>query len=517
MEDKFLNNRINVIPRPLVIQELPGIFTLSNDTIIIAAAGCENELRLFKNNLKEDFNFEFSDKTDSKSVIKLILNDNQVKDESYHLHVDVNKIEIIGWSTAGIFYGLQTLRQLINNEEKLTIPCVHIEDRPRFQWRSFMLDVARYFKNTSTIKQLLNEISQLKMNRFHWHLTDDQGWRIEIKKYPKLTEIGSIRSYSQTGGWNSVTFDNTIHEGYYTQEEIKEIIQYANERHIQIVPEIDMPGHASAAIASYPSLGCDPQQPINVPGEFCIHHSVFNVANSQTTEFLENVLDEVIDLFSTSDVIHIGGDEVKYGQWELSTEITKFINEHNLQSPADLQIWFTNKISNFINGKHRRMMGWNEIMGDIKLHHYTTESDILTKEKLAQNTIVQFWTGSLDLLNKIISHGYDVINSYCEYTYLDYSHYRISLEKAYNFDPIPERLPEEFYSKILGLGCQMWGEWIPTIDRMNQQIFPRLAAYAEVGWTSLKNKNYQNFQQKLTSYFYKRWDKQEISYYKLTQ
>ncbi|CAF4573878.1 unnamed protein product [Rotaria sp. Silwood2] len=278
-----------------------------------------------------------------------------------------------------------------------------------------------------------------------------------------------------------------------------------------------MPGHASAAIASYPSLGCDPQQPINVPGEFCIHHSVFNVANSQTTEFLENVLDEVIDLFSTSDVIHIGGDEVKYGQWELSTEITKFINEHNLQSPADLQIWFTNKISNFINGKHRRMMGWNEIMGDIKLHHYTIESDILTKEKLAQNTIVQFWTGSLDLLNKIISHGYDVINSYCEYTYLDYSHYQISLEKAYNFDPIPERLPEEYHSKILGLGCQMWGEWIPTIDRMNQQIFPRLAAYAEVGWTSLKNKNYQNFQQKLTSYFYKRWDKQEISYYKLIQ
>jgi hexosaminidase len=160
MEDTFLNNRINVIPRPLTIQELPGIFTLSNDTIIIATAGCENELRLFKNNLKEDFNFEFSDKTDSTSVIKLILNDNQVKDESYHLHVDVNKIEIIGWSTAGIFYGLQTLRQLINNEEKLTIPCVHIEDRPRFQWRSFMLDVARYFKNTSTIKQLLNEISQ---------------------------------------------------------------------------------------------------------------------------------------------------------------------------------------------------------------------------------------------------------------------------------------------------------------------------------------------------------------------
>ena len=252
-------------------------------------------------------------------------------------------------------------------------------------------------------------------------------------------------------------------------------------------------------------------------GEFCIHHSVFNVANSQTIEFLENVLDEVIDLFSTSDVIHIGGDEVKYDQWKSSTEIKKFINEHNLQSPADLQIWFTNKISNFINGKHRRMMGWNEIMGDMKLHHYTIESDILTKEKLAQNTIVHFWTGSLDLLNKIISHGYDVINSYCEYTYLDYSHYRISLEKAYNFDPIPERLPEEYHSKILGLGCQMWGEWISTIDRMNQQIFPRLAAYAEVGWTSLKNKNYQNFQQKLTSYFYKRWDKQGINYYKLIQ
>ncbi|CAF4117133.1 unnamed protein product, partial [Rotaria sordida] len=264
MEETFLNNQINVIPQPLTIQELPGIFILSNDTIIVATASCENELTLFKNSLKEDFDFEFPDKTDSTSVIKLILNDNRVKDESYHLHVDVNKIEIIGWSTTGIFYGLQTLKQLINNKEKLTIPCVHIEDQPRFQWRSFMLDVARHFKNTSTIKQLLNEMSQLKMNRFHWHLTDDQGWRIEIKKYPKLTEIGSIRSCTQSG-WKSMKYDYTIHEGYYTQEEIKDIIQYANERHIQIVPEIEMPGHASAAIASYSSLGCNPQQQINVP------------------------------------------------------------------------------------------------------------------------------------------------------------------------------------------------------------------------------------------------------------
>ncbi|CAF4909975.1 unnamed protein product, partial [Rotaria sp. Silwood1] len=417
--------------------------------------------------------------------------------------------------TAGIFYGLQTLRQLINNKEKLTSPCVHIEDRPRFQWRSFMLDVARHFKNTSTIKQLLKEMSQLKMNRFHWHLTDDQGWRIEIKKYPKLTEIGSIRSCTQSGGWKSMKYDYTIHEGYYTQEEIKEIIQYANERHIQIVPEIEMPGHASAAIASYPSLGCNPQQQINVPGKFGVHYSVFNVANPQTMEFLENVLEEVIDLFSTSDVIHIGGDEVQYDQWKSSTEITTFINEHNLQSPADLQIWFTNKISNFINGKHRRMMGWNEIIGGSKLHHYTTESDILTKEKLAQNTVVHFWKGSLDLLNKTISQGYDVVNSNNKYTYLDYNYNRISLEKAYNFDPIPEKLLEEYHSKILGLGCQMWGEWISTVDKMNQQIFPRVAAYAEVGWTSLKNKNYQNFQQKLASYFYKQWSKQGINYYKL--
>ncbi|CAF1421364.1 unnamed protein product, partial [Didymodactylos carnosus] len=390
MEGVFLNNRINVIPRPLIINDLSGIFVLSNSTIIIATVGCENELALFKNSLKGDFDFEFSDKTDSISVIKLILNDNRIKNESYHLNVDVNKIEIIGWSTAGIFYGLQTLRQLINNKDNLTIPCVHIEDQPRFQWRAFMLDVARHFQNISTIKQLLDEMSLLKMNRFHWHLTDDQGWRIEIKKYPKLTEIGSKRSCTQSR-WKSMNYDYTIHEGYYTQEEIKEIIQYANERHIQIVPEIEMPGHASAAIASYPSLGCNPQQQINVPGAFGVHYEVFNVANPQTIEFLENVLDEVIDLFSTSDVIHIGGDEVKYDQWKSSVEITKFICEHNLQSPADLQIWFTNKISNLLNGKHRRMMGWNEITGGNKLHRYTSELDILTKEKLAQNTIVHFW------------------------------------------------------------------------------------------------------------------------------
>lgn len=355
-----------------------------------------------------------------------------------------------------------------------------------------MLDEGRYFKGEQVVKQILDQMALLKMNVFHWHLTDDQGWRIEIRKYPLLTKVGSKRDSTQTGvwpsGWKSNVYDGVPHEGYYTQQQIKDIVRYAADRHITIVPEIEMPGHASAAIAAYPYLGAD-NKPIKVPVKFGVQYNVFNVADPKVERFIENVLDEVLDLFP-SNVIHIGGDEVRYDQWKNSAQVQAYLKEHGLGSPADLQVSFTNNISHWLEAKHRRMMGWNEILGG-KVHDYNQGE--AAGQKLSQTAIVQFWVGDTSLVSHAVAEGYDIVNSLSDFTYLDYDDKAIGLEKAYSFDPIPAGLPAKDTVKILGLGCQMWGEWIPTVDKMNEHIYPRIAAYAETGWTSRENKSYSKF------------------------
>ncbi|KAG4080551.1 hypothetical protein HA402_014009 [Bradysia odoriphaga] len=505
---------INIIPQPSEVKTLPGTFTLSGATTIIAGK-CANEARQLQQTLQENYGFSPSLHPVAKNnFIRFSLDEKLEKDlgkEGYQLQVQPGNITISAATPAGIFYGIQSLRQLIvTNNNACTIEGVSIKDKPRFGWRAFMLDDGRYFKGGETVKQLLDEMALLKMNVFHWHLTDDQGWRIEIKKYPLLTEIGSKRDSTQSGTWNSPTYDGKPHAGFYTQEQIKDIIQYAADRHITIIPEIEMPGHSSAAIAAYPWLGTTHKQ-IKVPGKFGVHYDVFNVTDPKVITFLQDVLQEVITLFP-SKVIHIGGDEVKYDQWKADPGVNAYMKAHGLNSPADLQIAFTNSISNYLAGKHRRMAGWNEIMGS-KLHEYTDAKDVAATEKLAPGTIVQFWKGELKLITEAVSKGYDVINSYHAMTYLDYSYTDISLEKAYSFDPVPAGLAPEYHAKILGSGCQMWGEWTPDVKTMNHQVFPRLAAYAEDGWTLPANKNYAQFTQAL-QYFYARWDKEGIQYNK---
>ena len=507
---------INVIPQPLSVQKGKGDFNLNQNTSIAADELNQNNVAYLQSILHTVFKKSLKVNRKRVNVINLKVDSSLLEElgsEGYYLEVNKKNISIKGATDTGVFYGIQTLRQLIPlNVEKglktLSIPMLKIKDKPRFSWRAFMLDEARYFKGTKEVKKILDQMALLKMNVFHWHLTDDQGWRIQIKKYPKLTEVGSYRSNSQIGGWDSEERSGEIHKGYYTQDQIRDIIAYASERNITIVPEIEMPGHASAAIAAYPWLGTIGELK-EVPVVFGKLPDSYNVADPRVYEFIENVLQEVMELFPGK-VIHIGGDEVKFGAWKNSIEVQRFMKENGLKTPADLQIFFTNRISNFIDKSGHRMMGWNEILGG-NVHEWQKADDVKVREKLAESAIIHFWKGSTDLIIQAVTNGYDIVNSHHVYTYLDYSYKYIPIEKAYEFDPIPEKLDNEYHAKVLGMGCQMWGEWIPDTEDMESMIFPRLAAYAEVGWTKKNRKNYNVFRSNLNSML-KRWELEGIKY-----
>lgn len=498
-----------IIPQPQEISYTPGFFKMSNQPVISYSGDLVNEAQYLQNALAADFSVNATLK-EGKGDINLVLDPTVLADkpEGYQLEVASGKIAIKSSTPAGVLNGVQTLRQIIKEKDgKYVVQRAAVSDYPAFSWRAFMLDEGRYFKGKDVVLKLLDEMAGLKMNVFHWHLTNDQGWRIEIKKYPKLTEVGAYRDSSEINHFNSDVYDGKRHGGFYTQTEIKEIVDYASKRHITIVPEVSMPGHASAAIASYPWLGTSGKQ-IKVPGKFGVHYEVFNVSDPKVMQFFDDVTNEVIALFPGS-VFHIGGDEVKYDQWKASPAIRNYMAKKGLKTPAELQVYFTNEISNMLSSKGKRMMGWNEITGD-KLHEYQSAED--TKEveqQLAKGTIVHFWKGDPALIKKTIDKGYDVVNSYHEYTYVDYNYESIPLSKAYAFDPVPEGLSPEEQSRVLGLGCQMWGEFIPTVESMNRLVYPRIAAYAETGWTGSEKKDYTRFLRSL-DYFTGKWTAEGI-------
>ena len=511
------SQEIQIIPRPLEVISGSKTFKIDKETQLVFDNDTKNIVTSLQNYFKNDFGFDLKS-TNYQSLKKNFIVfkvDENLADEGYELTITEDKILICAKNTTGWFYGTQTLMQLCSYnadfskyEKRLTIKEVTIKDAPNFKWRAFMLDEARYFKGMEQVKMLLDEMAFLKMNVFHWHLVDDQGWRIEIKKYPKLTEIGSKRKSTQIGPlqWESPIQSAEPHEGFYTQEEIKEIIKYAKDRHITIVPEIEMPGHSTAAIASYPWLGTSKKE-TEVPIKFGVGKDVFDVTNERTNQFLKDVLEEVMALFP-SEVIHIGGDEVKYNHWKSSESVQKYMKEKNLATPADLQVYFTNNISKYLESKGRRMMGWNEIMGH-NLHDYQDKNDTKISQKLAEKSIVHFWKGDVKLAETAARNGYEIVNSLHNFTYLDYTYKNLPLSKAYSFDPIPEKLDEKYHDKIIGLGCQMWGEWIPTNGDMHYKVFPRIAAYAEIGWTAKKRKDFTFFKTALKN-LQKRWTAKEI-------
>ena len=426
-------------------------------------------------------------------------------EEAYSIQSSPRGIILSAADPKGIFYATQSLVQMMpvifhdRNADKSSVQWnisrtpFGIVDYPRFSWRALMIDEARHFFGEKAIKQIIDQMALLKMNILHWHLTDDAGWRIEIKKYPRLTSVGSKRRETETGTWNSGKSDGTPHEGFYPQKQIRDIVQYAARRNITIVPEIEMPGHASAAAVAYPFLSL--KTPAEVPTTFIVN-TAFDPTSEKTYAFLSDVLDEVVSMFPGK-IIHIGGDEVRYDkQWKGVPEIEAFMEKNKLKSLSDVQMHFTNRMSGIIASKGRRMMGWNEIYG----HDVNGDGGGKASSKLNTNAVIHFWKGNTDLAKNAIKDGHEVVNSLHSSTYLDYSYGRISLQKAYGFEPIFPGLEEEYHSRVKGLGTQVWTEWIANPERLHYQAFPRTCAFAEVGWTPSGKKDFRDFKKRLKEY-----------------
>ncbi len=517
----YSQQEVRIIPQPSQIDKGNGCYSLNGDVNIIADDSVKNEASYLASVLEKGFGQKPNINSRGLGIV-LKLDSGLKKDlgeEGYKLSIEEEGVTIEAANNSGIFYGIQSFRQLLppnfeftNKEKSVIIPSINITDKPRFSWRSFHLDESRHFKGMKEVKKLLDQMALLKMNKFHWHLTDDQGWRIEIKKYPRLTEVGSFRKDTQKSR-NSDERTGVPHSGFYTQEEIKEIIKYAEKKHIQIIPEIEMPGHATAAIAAYPWLGS-----LGTTKEVAVTfgklEDSFNIADPKVVEFLKNVLDEVMTLFP-GEVIHIGGDEVNFKPWKNSEIVKAFMEEKGLKSPVDLQIFFTNQMSEYIDNAGKRMMGWNEIMGEV-LHEELGAGGGKVEQELSESAIVHFWKGDLELISEAAEQGYEVVNSNHWDTYLDYDYEKIPLSKSYDFNPIPEGLDQNYHSKILGFGVQMWSEYIPTVEKMDRQIFPRLAAYAEVGWTPLSEKDFERFKRSL-DILQERWTLAGINFHEKTE
>ena len=492
--------RINIIPEPVSLKISTGKFILTEETIIYS----DHELLQISEHLKNlllpatGFSFivkETKDKIGDGPSMNLKLTDikGDLGFEGYDIVVNSKDIDITAPNPVGIFYGIQTLRQLIPPEIENSsiveniqwqIPCLKMEDFPRFSWRGYMLDEARHFHGKEIVKKMLDLMALLKLNKFHWHLTDDQGWRIEIKKYPKLTEIGSKREETQIGGRLSKKRDGIPHSGLYSQEDIKEIIDYARDRFIQIIPEIDLPGHTRAALASYPHLSCK-GYPFRVSTHFGFHKDVMCIGKEEVFEFIQNFLKEIVDLFP-SNIIHIGGDEVHKERWKECPDCQLRLEKEGLKNEKELQTYFTNRIIAFLNNFKQKIVIWNDALN----------------ENIEGKPICQYWFRGMKDVLKYLKKGGDVIMSDFRYTYLDHSYTFTPLKLAYKFEPIPKNLEEKHHKHVLGLEALMWGEYIPNTKRLEWQTFPRLIAFAEIGWTLKSKKNFNYFQERL-NYFFK--------------
>lgn len=490
---------IHLLPQPKDLINMNKTLLLKKDiSVYLDPRFKPNENYVRKILLEKGFNPRFVKLIPSAGIIFRV-DPNLVKEKDGYKLIISDKgskttIQAIVNSMSGLIYSLSTIHQLItNNGDHIEVPACEIYDYPYFPWRAFMLDEARHFQGKEVVKKLLDEMVQLKMNVFHWHLTDDQGWRLEIKKYPLLTEVGSRNNFSLVNDKTTPLPIEKIPKGtkwYYTQDEIRDVVSYADERGIVIVPEIEFPGHVSASLTAYPWLGSSGKR-LNKT----VYGDLYDVTDPNVEQFISNVFDEVIALFPGK-IVHIGGDEANYSHWKDSPEINAFMKRKNIANYMDLQIRSINRLSKYIASKGARMIGWNEITGEnIRNETHVQKSE---SEVLAPGTIVQFWDGAVSLVNKAVEKGYDVVNSNRLFTYLDYSYETTPLEKVYSFNPVPEGLNESVKGKILGLGGQIWGEFTPNTDRLYFQVFPRIAAISECGWVEpVKKTSYENFKKRL--------------------
>ena len=496
---------VGLVPKPVAMKLLGGSFKIDSATeIVYDGADLERTGKQLSAYLEPAMGFALKTKAGRAAANGILITtqgaSEKLGDEGYVLSVHENGIVVKARTAQGAFYGIQSIRQLLPVavfgddpvKAEWTVPCLDIADMPRFSWRAFMLDEGRYFKGMAVVKDILEEMALLKMNVYHWHLVDDQGWRIEIKKYPKLTEIGSKRPGTSAKKNNETEHNGIPHEGFYTQEQIKEIVKYAADLHISVIPEIEMPGHASASIAAYPEMGSTDEK-VEVPVSFGRKLHCYNVADQKVYDMLVDILDETIALFP-ADVLHIGGDEVNYSQWDKNAMIQEYMAKHGLKDGKELQVHFLNRMSKTLESKGRRMMGWNEILG-------IDEGDIkrgtVKEVELSKKAIIHFWKGDADLAKEAAKRGYDVVNSLHHYTYLDYNFGRLTLQKAYEYDPMFEGLEPQYHKNIIGIGCQMWGETIPGVKNMQLKMHPRMLAFAEMGWTPQASREYYEFEKRI--------------------
>lgn len=432
-----------------------------------------------------------------------IRKDKNIRKEGYILKVLPEKPILIEASdAAGAFYALQTLFQLTATDNAKTIPHLEITDEPKFAWRGMHLDCSRHFFSVDFVKKYIDYLAMYKMNTFHWHLTDDQGWRIEIKKYPKLTEIGSRRKGTMAGHYNEQRWDNIPYGGFYTQEQIKEVVDYAQKRHIGIVPEIEMPGHAVAALSAYPELACT-SGPFEVERTWGVFDDVF-CPKDNTFTFLENVLTEVMSLFP-SEYIHIGGDECPKTRWKTCAHCQNLIKEKGLKDEHGLQSYFIQRIEKFVNSKGRKIIGWDEIL----------------EGGLAPNAAVMSWRGTEGGIAAAKQKHFVVMTPE---SHLYFDRYQgdpkneplgfggfVPIEKVYGFNPVPEALTDEEARYILGAQANLWTEYIATEDHAEYMVFPRIAALAEVNWGTSQPENFGQFQKRLAHHM-KLLDKLGVNY-----
>ena len=518
---------ISIIPKPAEMQIEEGEFSFNGKVVLCYPkikddgidAVVDNFVReikkttgvkLVKDRLKDGLFLglhvqEAAKKGDAHIVLYV---DEYMLKEAYRLSVTPKRINIAASTPAGFFYAFQTLKQLMprnvmagvpdDSVEEWSVPCVFIVDQPRFSWRGFMLDEGRHFYGKEEIKKIIDVMAAYKMNRFHWHLTEDQGWRIEIKKYPKLTEVGAWRD-SKVCAWGDVKPDGIRYGGYYTHEDIKEVVEYAKERFVEIIPEVDIPGHSQAAVASYPEfLACDPENNHEVWLSQGVSSDVINVANPLAVQFAKDVIDELTELFPFG-YIHLGGDECPTYKWERNSECQALLKEIGSQNYRDLQIHFYKQLLDHVAqkpaDKQRKLVFWNEV-----LHGNT--------EPLGKDITIMAWIGADRAAKDAAMRGMTTILSPQIPYYINRRQSKLetepksqgygdeTVERVYNYKPMND-VAEELQPKYLGVQANFWTEWVVEPSVVQYLMLPRLAAVAEAGWTPAEQRNYDDFIKRL--------------------
>ncbi len=505
-----------MIPRPLTHQTQQGAFAFPPQVSLLLAYESDPGYAHF---VAEELAQHIRVKSGSFVTVRVaepsesdrgavVLTDRQVPDglgdEGYNLTVSPDRITLRADHNAGLFYAGQSLTQLLNHQLATQttgqtptttnnghalvreLPCADIKDKPRFPWRGFMLDSARHFQSVELVTKLIDQLAALKLNRLHWHLTDDQGWRLEILGYPKLTSVGAWRSNGGGGNGNQVSYG-----GYYTQEQVREIVAYAKLRQITVIPEIEMPAHNLAALAAYPQLSCH-GQPSDVTNQWGLLDGVYCAGQDQTFSFLQNVLDEVAELFP-SPYLHLGGDERKPGTWDNCQACQAVRDKHNLTDEPALQKWFMDRVADHVHTRlNRRSISWGDNID----------------AGGTQGQVVHGWLPEQS--TKAARQGLDTINSTHEWVYLDYPATEkelaedkpdwmrlLPLEKVYQFDPIPQGLEPDLHHHVLGSEAHLWTEHVPTEADLHHQLWPRLIAFAETVWSPIELRDFDDFKNRL--------------------